>query len=423
MKRDKRIINLMRQLDIDIDPGMDQQILDSAQERLTIATNTPSAVSQSGAWRIIMKSPLTKLAVATVMAITVTALFHQIGRPIDQVVWGDELSARLKTIPCFSYRMVTEFDGPLPEGKPVRVEARIYYSETLGVRKDMYERDRLVMTYYSIPRDKICLVVTPHSKKVLRRPYSSGSAEKEDPRRLVSEFPLEDQEPLGETILDGIEVVGRKAGGMRIKNYQTDDTEACLWLDKATGLPHLIEIRGTAAQESMQIKTTFDRFDWALPVDPLLFEPNIPADYQVEDRKASVVNPELAEEQLLAGLRVFSQRTGGIYPSSLSGMTMVLEFGQHKPKKLGEDTSKNTVEDVKTTFLALTRASRAYATLAQKHADVAYYGKSIKATDTKSILLRWQSAENQYRVIFGDLRVEELSAEHLAELEMVIQNP
>ena len=37
--------------------------------------------------------------------------------------------------------------------------------------------------------------------------------------------------------------------------------------------------------------------------------------------------------------------------------------------------------------------------------------------DIESSLLRWKISEDEYRVLFGDLRIEDVSAEDLIELE------
>ena len=49
--------------------------------------------------------------------------------------------------------------------------------------------------------------------------------------------------------------------------------------------------------------------------------------------------------------------------------------------------------------------------------DAAYYGETVTAADGDKVLLRWQTGENEYRVIFGDLRAEMVDGKRLAELE------
>jgi len=46
-----------------------------------------------------------------------------------------------------------------------------------------------------------------------------------------------------------------------------------------------------------------------------------------------------------------------------------------------------------------------------------YYGDTVTAADVDKVLFRWKLDDGQYRVIYGDLRIEDVSAEKLAELE------
>ncbi len=46
-----------------------------------------------------------------------------------------------------------------------------------------------------------------------------------------------------------------------------------------------------------------------------------------------------------------------------------------------------------------------------------YSGATVAATDSDKVLLRWKLDETRYRVIYGDLRIEDVSPGQLAELE------
>ncbi|MHC4621501.1 MAG: hypothetical protein ACYTEQ_27485, partial [Planctomycetota bacterium] len=58
-----------------------------------------------------------------------------------------------------------------------------------------------------------------------------------------------------------------------------------------------------------------------------------------------------------------------------------------------------------------------YAALDQADKDVAYYGDEVTIEDVNRVLMRWKISENEYRVIYGDLTAENVSAKRLAELE------
>jgi hypothetical protein len=52
--------------------------------------------------------------------------------------------------------------------------------------------------------------------------------------------------------------------------------------------------------------------------------------------------------------------------------------------------------------------------------DPAYYGKTVTPKDADRVLMRWKVSDNEYRVIFGDLHAQTVTAEKLAELEKAL---
>jgi len=58
-----------------------------------------------------------------------------------------------------------------------------------------------------------------------------------------------------------------------------------------------------------------------------------------------------------------------------------------------------------------------YADLVKKGKEPAYYGKNVAVGDSDAVLMRWKISDNKYRVIFGDLSIEDVSFQELSELE------
>jgi hypothetical protein len=61
-----------------------------------------------------------------------------------------------------------------------------------------------------------------------------------------------------------------------------------------------------------------------------------------------------------------------------------------------------------------------YMTLAQEQKEPAYYGKVVQPGDATQVLLRWKTAENEYRVIFADLHAMTVNADTLVKLEAAL---
>jgi len=70
-----------------------------------------------------------------------------------------------------------------------------------------------------------------------------------------------------------------------------------------------------------------------------------------------------------------------------------------------------------TEFMPVQSLGMFYMTLVQEDKDPAYYGDTVGQDDVDAVLLRWKVADDEYRVIFGDLSVETVSADQLAELK------
>ena len=58
-----------------------------------------------------------------------------------------------------------------------------------------------------------------------------------------------------------------------------------------------------------------------------------------------------------------------------------------------------------------------YEYLVQQGKDVTYYGDSIDPGDSNAVLMQWKLCDDKYRVIFGDLRAGEVTAEELIKLQ------
>src|SRR5262245_37034500 len=56
-------------------------------------------------------------------------------------------------------------------------------------------------------------------------------------------------------------------------------------------------------------------------------------------------------------------------------------------------------------------------TIQRHNPDAAYHGKTVGPDDKDRVLFRWKQPDGDYRVIYGDLRAETVTAERLKELE------
>jgi hypothetical protein len=69
---------------------------------------------------------------------------------------------------------------------------------------------------------------------------------------------------------------------------------------------------------------------------------------------------------------------------------------------------------------SITGLSTFYSQLVKESKDPAYYGGIVTPADANQVLLRWKVSDNDYRVIFGDLKAETVTYETLIELEKTV---
>jgi len=127
------------------------------------------------------------------------------------------------------------------------------------------------------------------------------------------------------------------------------------------------------------------------------------------------VNAENLEEgnQLVEGLKYFAQINDGEYPAKLSIRDVVGEIGDIFRAKDGDPSFQ--IDDAQVSTLKY--GAQYFGTLESEGKEPIYYGPTVTAADANKVLLRWKLDDAQYRVIFGDLRIEDVSAGRLAELE------
>jgi hypothetical protein len=58
-----------------------------------------------------------------------------------------------------------------------------------------------------------------------------------------------------------------------------------------------------------------------------------------------------------------------------------------------------------------------YAELEKQDRDAKYYGDDVGPRDFDRVLMRWRLDDGRYRVVYGDLRTEDVSETRLRELE------
>ncbi len=181
---------------------------------------------------------------------------------------------------------------------------------------------------------------------------------------------------------------------------------------------------------------TYD-YQWDISVNASEFQPVIPEDFTAFATDG-IKMPGMSEQDAIEGLRLFSEMSGR-YPGKIT----LVELGQEisalsqdmenmkyltdKLKKLTEELSQTqmTEEEIRNAVMKksfeimqpIQSPGWFYVMLVTDKKEPAYYGQSVTPDDADAVLMRWKISDNEYRVIFGDLSVGNVTAEELAALE------
>lgn len=370
---------------------------------------------------IILHSRLTKLAAAAVVIIAVLlSIYFTTGKApsVTCCAWA-QLADKVGRIDTCIYH---EHSSTSVKPKNVAVH---YISSQYGYRIDDYVDGKITKMRYLFPEEKVMITVDPSQKQYLRMLLKNQQVvefrmRNKDPRYQLRKFIQGQYSEIGSDVIDGVEVKG-----IEVNNPEAycmyDNFKARVWVDVKTEMPVRMEMeRGVSeAGQPMQTSTwVWDNFEWGVELDPDVFKPNIPADYTLRES----ILPGQDEEAAIEALRKFVEITDGNYPSRPNGPTVRQESWpginkKYQPIKPNKQLTKEQIQARMDESMKLQGFIDFYMKLAQDGNQPAYYGKDVKAGDANAVLMRWRISFDTYRVIFGDLTAENVSAEQLNEME------
>jgi hypothetical protein len=290
-----------------------------------------------------------------------------------------------------------------------------YRSAKYGYRMDMYRDGRLVAAQYHKPSSSMLYVIVHRDRTYALVEFTEEQREamqaQSNAQGLVEYFRSFDFEEIGRKKIDGVTASGIEVTDPEPLKAVFDESSVRLWVDIETTWPVRIEWEGVAKRGEVRVTTVLDRFQWNPSLSAGEFEFEIPDDYQLIGRMDAV---QTDEESAIEGLREYSGFAGGRYPSALSMATAIHEVEdeigrRRRSGRLSEEDFGN--------LMKIQNACGYYVDLVGTGKDAAYYGDEVDVRDFDRVLMRWRLDDGQYRVIYGDLRTETVSAERLAELE------
>ncbi len=418
----------MHRLRVTPRPEYDERVHGEISKALAELKSTPTAVPQPSIWRIIMKSRITRLAAAALVvlaALLAVTFFHK----TSGIVWA-EVVQRLGEIKTVSYKITADIDGMqgTPKGYTTHMTQDVLVSYEQGaVRIDSALQlpggIRKSQTYVLFG-DRVAITVLPDQKKYFKVTISDDQMQKMgeengDPVTLLKALLEHNYTELGRKTIDGvaawgIQVSDPKLGtkmGSFISGGMFDQTTVQLWVDQKHELPIRIYATGSSQDGRASMKMVYDGFQWDIPIEPARLKPQIPEDYELVAQAKWEAGKE--GEEIIEVLRLFVEFAEGRYPASLKTVTVVNALAPALKQKLSAKPGKELIARL----MKVDMVGMMYTTLERDGKDPAYYGDRVSAATPQAVLFRWKIGDNRYRVVFGDLRTEDVSADKLIQLE------
>ncbi len=406
------------------------------------SSSAKSSTKKLNLWRMIMRSPITKLAAAAVIILAVVLGIPFFG-PSSQSVTLAGVYEKIQLIDAFTFKtnmvMTGNIQPGIPSG-PVESRGTSLISNEYGMRIDMHidmsvagQKMNQHQQMYMLPQEKKMYTIMPDIKQYIEMEFNDELLERmkkqgNDPRDMVKQILNCQYTELGKSTINDIEVEGFETTDPAYAGGMAEDVKVTLWVDVESWLPVRVEM-DMKMNEQIQMEGVMDDFVWGLRVDASEFVPVIPPDYTTI-LPGGFKMPSFNEETAIEGLRFFADSMGK-YPEKLDMMTLT----QSSARSVAESVMSPIIQqkgDVNNLSQEQTQKIREimqptqslmgfYMMLVQDKKEPVYYGDVVSPGEADKVLLRWKTGENEYRVIYGDLSAETVDGQVLAELESQIE--
>jgi len=428
---DENLEKILERIGAEDIPAEISQIARQTSNNFSKSLRKPRQSAKPSISERIMKSRTAKLAAAAVIIIAVLVGLPFLPKSTTSATLAGVLE-RVEQAQAFMYKMKMKVTGSMMSGAPAvnqDMQGTIIISNDYGMKMEMDMTDpntgtKTIQRMYFVLREKAMFTVMAEQKRYMRIEFTDDLLERtkkqnNDPREMIKQIMNTEYVELGKSVIDGVDVEGFETTDPAfLGGSMTANVKVTLWVDSATWLPVLAEMDMTMG-EKMTIKGTIYGFEWDVPVVAEDFVPVIPEDFEPLTTDAIKV-PEMTEEAAIEGLKTFADLTGR-YPKKANMMDLIQEITSVMTDKMTNDkdqdmTQTERVTEMMKTISPVQSIAMFHMTLVQDKKEPAYYGESVGPGDD-AVLMRWKTAENEYRVIFGDLSAATVTGETLTELE------
>jgi hypothetical protein len=388
--------------------------------------------------RFLMKSAMAKIAAAAVVVVACVLAFS---------MWKDTTSitlaavvAKVEQVQAFLYRE-TGTTRDQTQGDST-AEVTVLTSNEYGARMEQtsvnlatgQETQQLM---YILPQKKSIVIIDLSQKQYTRAALDDAMVENmnkqsRDPRQMLKRFLSCAYSELGTAVIEGVKAQGFETTDPKYLGSMAKNVSARVWVAADTWLPvrHELEVD---ISEGVHVSSVQDGYQWNIPVEAEDFEPDIPADF-VASPMDGMQMPSFSEQGMIEALQL-GVTFAGRYPERLDNdalqnlakeMAKNLVTGDSPAIQQFREEAKSAGSPMKAAMQSGRRLMKLMTLtmfplmLGAQGAEPVYHGDVVTPDDATLPLMRWKTADNEYRVIFGDLHTETVTRETLAELEAAL---
>ncbi len=381
--------NLIKKLRYKASDEAHDRILDNVMQALDESEKQKAGAAAPNIWRTIMKSPITKIAAVVVIAGVLIGM-HFVGLSTATVTFAEVIKPILNAQTAILDTIIgEEGEGPVIHDmvRGSRIRRTLSNMEGIVAIIDLQEGRILQLTHEKKEAAYIDLKDWPSIPNYMERLRNVITGLQEHPEFAV--------EKLGEQ-----EIAGQRLIGFRATHPKAEIT---IWADPETALP--VRIESTGGQMILITKNL--KFD--VPMDESLFSMDVPEGYTQQQAELDLHGA--TEEDFIEGLRIMAEVFGdGNFPESVA----LEDYLKQAPAIIKKCEELGLSEEEQTELGMKLQNYLLFIRFFKGEGQWHYAGKGVKLGDADTAIF-WYRPEGSetYRVIYGDLRVEDVSPENL----------
>ena len=377
-----------------------EQSTQTLQKNLAGAPPQP-ADKRKRTMKLLKRLAPVAVAACVVIAVAAVVTFLTSGNGGATVAWAD-VQEMIRNVETLTYKQTTTMEGDFPEGVPAEMTATMMFMEPGRMRMEIAIGSHKAISIMDMQQKKmISLDEAQKMATVFDLSSMPEESKEQDYLAEIKKLIEESETELGERTIDG-----RLAQGYRVEkggNYVMT-----LWVDAQTCEPIEMELtlfKGEAV-------TTMYDFVFNAELDESLFSVEVPEGYTIREQTIDI--KPTSSEDMVGMFRIWTKVRGGTFPDELTPVHLAKDFKALETNNSAESAAALKDEFKEDDSLKMAIVIGKGISLIALHEEARYVGKGVKLGDAETAVFWYRPKDSEtYKVIYGDLRVEDVAEEDL----------